>query len=212
VTDNFSEMLAAAQSGDRYYPSTYADESTLQAGFEKQLASVLDELAAENIPAFENLNNNAGGLDLALMRPLSRGTTHITTTDPFTPPAVDPRWLINPLDYDIMILAMQLNQRILDTAAIQSLQPSYVNISQDATADELGPILKAGIGTEYHYSCTTAMLPLDLGGVVDANLIVYGTDNLRVVDTGIFPMVPAAHLQAVAYGVAEKAADLIRGT
>ena len=29
--------------------------------------------------------------------------------------------------------------------------------------------------TEYHPSCSNAMLPLELGGVVDQNLIVYGT-------------------------------------
>ena len=55
------------------------------------------------------------------------------------------------------------------------------------------------------------MLPLDLGGVVGPDLVVHGTANLRVVDTSIFPMIPSAHLQAVAYAVAEKAADLIKG-
>lgn len=55
------------------------------------------------------------------------------------------------------------------------------------------------------------MMPLELGGVVDANLTVYGTQNLRVVDTSVFPVIPGAHLQAVAYAVAEKAADIIKG-
>jgi len=210
VTDTASSMLASASSAPYNLPSTYDDEPTLQAGYERQIASVLAELANENIPAFENLNNNAGGLDLALMRPLSRGTTHIKSTDPFASPNVDPRWLVHQFDYDVMILAMQTNQRILNTDAIKTLQPSYAQIPQDASADQLGQILLAGIGTEYHYSCTTAMLPLDMGGVVDENLIVYGTNNLRVVDTGVYPMVPGAHLQAVAYGVAEKAADIIK--
>merc|ERR1711939_679841 len=66
---------------DYNLPSTYDDEPSLQAGYERQIATVLSELADQNIPAFENLNNNAGGLDLALMRPLSRGTTHIRSTD-----------------------------------------------------------------------------------------------------------------------------------
>lgn len=73
-------------------------------------------------------------------------------------------------------------------------------------ADEaaINQIIDTGIRTEFHPSGTLAMLPLEQGGVVDAHLLVWGTRNLRVVDAGIFPMIPAAHLQAVVYGVAEK--------
>jgi len=56
------------------------------------------------------------------------------------------------------------------------------------------------------------MLPLELGGVVDSELKVYGTRGLRIVDAGIMPMEPAAHLQATVYAVAEKAADIIKAT
>ena len=109
-----------------------------------------------------------------------------------------------------MIAAMQFNQRILDTSPVQELMPSYGSIAQDASADDLNTILQDSVGTEYHYSCTCAMMPLDLGGVVGPDLIVYGTENLRVVDTSIFPIIPTAHLSAVAYAVAEKASDMIR--
>jgi choline dehydrogenase len=203
-------MLASAQSNAAsYLPSNYED--TLRAGYDQQLASIIAELGDSTIPAFENLNNNAGGLDVSLMRPLSRGTCHINSNDPFASPSVDPRWLIHPFDYDVMVSAMAFNQKILDTPAIQALQPTYLDVPRDADADTLGNILRVEVGTEYHYSGTAAMLPRNLGGVVDNNLLVYGTDNLRVVDTSIHPMVPGAHLQAVAYAVAEKAADIIKG-
>lgn len=48
------------------------------------------------------------------------------------------------------------------------------------------------------------MLPLSLGGVVDTHLRVYGTKNLRVVDAGIVPLVPASHMQSPIYAIAEK--------
>lgn len=50
----------------------------------------------------------------------------------------------------------------------------------------------------------------DLGGVVDAHLIVYDTANVRVVDASIMPTQISAHLSSTVYGIAEKAADLIK--
>lgn len=70
--------------------------------------------------------------------------------------------------------------------------------------------VKANLHTEFHPSGTTAMMPLALGGVVNTELLVYGTDNVRVVDAGVMPLIPGAHLQAGVYAVAERAADIIK--
>ena len=205
---NLTNTLLASATNSTLNTTT---DPTLIAGYQTQLSSLLHRLASPSTPIFENLNNNAGGLDVALMHPLSRGTVQITTSDPFTPPAIDPRWLSNPFDTAVLVAALQFNQLILDTPSIQALQPTYKNFPQDPNTTVLETHLRQGLKTEYHYSGTCAMLPLDLGGVVDPDLVVYGTTNLRVVDTSVFPVIPSAHLQAVAYAVAEKAADLIKG-
>ena len=54
------------------------------------------------------------------------------------------------------------------------------------------------------------MMSKDIGGVVDSNLKVYGTRNLRVVDASIFPLIPRGNIQTSVYAVAEKAADIIK--
>lgn len=53
------------------------------------------------------------------------------------------------------------------------------------------------------------MLPRDAGGVVDKNLVVYGTSNLRVIDAAVPPLSISAHLMSVVYGIAEIGAELV---
>jgi hypothetical protein len=54
------------------------------------------------------------------------------------------------------------------------------------------------------------MLPEKQGGVVDANLLVYGLTNVRVADASIIPISLSTHLMSSTYGVAEQASDIIR--
>lgn len=56
------------------------------------------------------------------------------------------------------------------------------------------------------------MMPKEVGGVVDTSLKVYGTANVRVVDASVLPMQVCGHLQSTVYAVAERAADIIKGT
>ena len=203
--------LASLDNASSYLPSSMQQDHTLLAGYNTILHHILSALNATTVPSHEILNSNSGGLDLSLMRPLSRGTTHIMSSSPWGPLAIDPHWLAHPLDFTIMQRAMEFNQRLLATPALAQLEPSFTHVPYNASPSILSTILKRGISTEFHYSSTLAMLPLSLGGVVDSNLTVYGTSNLRVVDSSIFSVVPGAHLQAVVYAVAEKAADIIKG-
>lgn len=54
------------------------------------------------------------------------------------------------------------------------------------------------------------MMPKSKGGVVDSELKVWGVEGLRVVDASVIPLIPATHLQATIYAIAEKAADMIK--
>jgi choline dehydrogenase len=48
------------------------------------------------------------------------------------------------------------------------------------------------------------MMPLELGGVVDEDLTVYGIEQLSIVDSSIVPLLVGATLQGTVYAVAEK--------
>jgi choline dehydrogenase len=50
----------------------------------------------------------------------------------------------------------------------------------------------------------------ELGGVVDSRLKVYGIRNVRAVDASVLPIQLSAHLSSSLYGIAEKAARMIK--
>ncbi|KAH0437369.1 hypothetical protein CcaCcLH18_03931 [Colletotrichum camelliae] len=184
--------------------------SAVAAGYAKQKTLLLNHLAREDVGAYELLAASWGQISIANQKPLSRGTVRPSSSSVYDAPAVDPRYCADPLDCKIIRLGLQLTQKLMATDAMKPLLP-VVDAKYNSTDErELMTALKPLVGTEYHPSGTTSMLPKNLGGVVDSELMVYGTCNLRVVDAGIMPMIPGGHIQAAVYAVAEKAADIIK--
>ncbi|KAK2763406.1 gmc oxidoreductase [Colletotrichum kahawae] len=184
--------------------------SAVAAGYAKQKTLLLNHLAREDVGAYELLAASWGQISIANQKPLSRGTVRPSSPSVYDAPAVDPRYCADPLDCKIIRLGLQLTQKLMATDAMKPLLP-VIDAKYNSTDErELMTALKPLVGTEYHPSGTTSMLPKDLGGVVDSELMVYGTCNLRVVDAGIMPMIPGGHIQAAVYAVAEKAADIIK--
>ena len=65
--------------------------------------------------------------------------------------------------------------------------------------------------TSYHPGGTCKLgKKNDPNAVVDQYLQVYGVKNLRVVDCSIMPTLMSGHTQMPAYGIAEKAAIMIK--
>jgi choline dehydrogenase-like flavoprotein len=145
--------------------------------------------------------------------PFSRGICHIRSADPSEKPILDPRYLSHPLDLEILARQTQYIETIVKTEPFASLlKPSgRLPEGKEATSlDAAKEIVKDRLLSTFHPTGTCAMMPKDIGGVVDNRLKVYGTSNLRVVDASIFPMETLGNIQATVYAVAEKAADLIK--
>lgn len=66
------------------------------------------------------------------------------------------------------------------------------------------------VAPNHHEIGTAAMMSRELGGVVDEELRVYGTKNVRVVDASVLPLQVSGHLTATLYAVAERASDMIK--
>jgi len=105
--------------------------------------------------------------------PLSRGYVHIGSADPFQNPIITPRLLTDRFDQEI---AVAITRRSL--AVFSS--PPFADVVADAYYDP--PIAANGTDEDYlawfkntaygasHWIGTTAMMPKELGGVVDPSL------------------------------------------
>ncbi|KAF9556900.1 GMC oxidoreductase [Agrocybe pediades] len=143
--------------------------------------------------------------------PLSRGTIHAETMDPFAPPKIDPNYFEYRSDFNIQIQYFKFVRQLCDTEPlksdiVQELDPG-LGCKSDADIEDFIRNNAFGI---FHAIGSCSMLPREKQGVVDPTLKVYGTSNLRVADISILPIHIAAHTQATAYMIGEKAADLIK--
>ncbi|KAF3048029.1 hypothetical protein E8E12_007667 [Didymella heteroderae] len=153
-------------------------------------------------------------------RSFSRGSVHISSSDATAHPTIDPAYFSHPLDVDMMARAL------LHTLSFTEIEPLKSALRRTAdgepvaakwggklpkTLDEAKQFVRANTVTEYHPVGTCAMLPREKGGVVDAQLRVHGTRNVRVCDASIFPLHVQGNIVSLVYAVAEKGADIIRG-
>jgi choline dehydrogenase len=74
-------------------------------------------------------------------------------------------------------------------------------------------MMKRSLGGRYLVNVSrTLNLTFPSTGVVDSQLRIYDTTNIRIVDASIMPLQVSAHLSSTLYGIAEKAADLIKAS
>lgn len=93
---------------------------------------------------------------------------------------------------------LKLARKIGQTPPLSSAILSEVSPGASVQSDDDWDAFAAqNFGTEFHPSCSCAMLPLEQGGVVDANLKVYGLANVRVADASVYPIQFAAHVSRV---------------
>ncbi|KAH9464413.1 hypothetical protein Pst134EB_003942 [Puccinia striiformis f. sp. tritici] len=146
----------------------------------------------------------------SLQYPLSRGSSHIKSQDPSVAPLIDPQYLVHPFDAWLMVQGAKHIRKIMRQDAYKDIiiDEQYPGPSVQ-TDEEWGESIRSRISTSYHPSGTCSMLPQSESGVVDSQLKVYGTRNLRVVDASILPIQLSGHPVMTVYAIAEKAAEMI---
>lgn len=208
--------LAAAQNALDFLPDRYAKSEALRNGFLAQRKILIDHYLSVDAATGEIPIQPWGSSATAIQKPLSRGTLTLNTTHPAANPIVVRNAFQNPVDKMVLGELVRWNRNHWNTSPLlQRFSPvETVPGAQHETDDEIfESTTRAGTlnPTFAHSSGGCALMPENLGGCVDPKLRVYGVERLRVVDASILPLIPAAHLQATMYAVAEKAADIIKG-
>jgi len=146
-------------------------------------------------------------------KPESRGKLWIESADPQAKPRILFNYISTEQDKQDWRDTIRLTREILQQPALNEfrgdeIQPG-IDIQSDADIDQW---VKENVESAYHPSCTCKMGDdSDPMAVLNEYCQVRGLQNLRVVDSSVFPTITNGNLNAPTIMVAEKAADMILG-
>jgi choline dehydrogenase len=149
-------------------------------------------------------------LYVALMKPHSRGTLQIRSTDPADPPRIDPGFLTDPADTARLIDGIRIARRLARTKPFSELALQELFSTPDNPVEstaQLEGLVREKARTYFHPVGTCRMGPaVDEGAVVDARARVHGVEGVFVVDASIMPTIPAANTNLPTLMLAERCA------
>ena len=106
---------------------------------------------------------------------------------------------------------VRLTREIIGQPAFDEHRGAEIQPGDAVRGDaEIDAWIRQGVESAYHPSCSCKMGADDMA-VADPQTRVIGLENLRVVDSSIFPLIPNGNLNAPTIMLAERAADLIKG-
>jgi choline dehydrogenase-like flavoprotein len=142
----------------------------------------------------------------------SRGSVHSISTSARDQPAIAPNFFESPIDSKLFGTFLRFVRKLMNLEPLKStaaVTGQYIPNSDLQTDEELGMWAETHAQTAWHASCSCAMLPESYNGVVDTQLKVYGTQNVRIADISVMPIQVASHMQAIAYAIGCIAAEIV---
>jgi choline dehydrogenase len=152
----------------------------------------------------------AGGWALLgiVVQPKSRGRIRLTGSDPADPVQIEANYLCDPDDREAVSACVELCREIGNSGALRPFIKREI-IPGNLKPPELGNYIRDGAFSFWHQT-STAKMGRHETCVVDADLKVYGVDNLRIADGSIMPRVTTGNTMAPCVIIGERAAEILR--
>ena len=206
MTKNYTAIIAstAAVNLSSLLPANI--DPTILAGYTAQSSLLLNLYKSVHAAVEEVAWGGGDTVSVAMIRPFSRGSININTTDPTAQPVYDFGTFSHPTDLDVAVESLKKVREWMASEPMQEVGPqeTYPGTNVSSDAQIAASIRTFATSSWQHPTSACSMMKRELGGVVDAELRVYGVNKLRIVDASIFPMAVGGHTSATVYAVAEK--------
>ncbi|MEM8848717.1 MAG: GMC family oxidoreductase N-terminal domain-containing protein [Pseudomonadota bacterium] len=157
----------------------------------------------------ENRNWGLTGVSLHAcgLYPRARGTIRLASADPMAAPAIDPNYLADEADLDVLVAGAQMAADILAQPAFDDIRLGWHKPEmRPESRDDWVATIRARAESIYHPVGTAAM-----GDVTDGDGRVAGVEGLRVVDASLMPTIVGGNTNAPVIMMAERIARRMRG-
>ncbi len=142
-----------------------------------------------------------------IMHLKSMGTITLRSSNPEDAPLVDPRYLTAPGDMEKCKKALELSICIGNQPGLSQWREKQI---APQPGQDLETYIRENADTTHHY-CGTCRMGADEDSVVNTELKVRSTSNLRIIDSSVFPLPITANTAAATMMIANKGTDIITG-
>ena len=144
-------------------------------------------------------------VEVLLMTPSSRGSVRLASADPSAPPAIRLPQLDTGDDYERLVEGLLRAKEVAEHPAMRAIcAGASTDVSSDTAITEWVRQERYSIPHTVG-TCAMGGTP-DAGSVVDSHAMVYGVDNLAVIDASIIPLPPSGFPHIVTIMLAERLA------
>jgi choline dehydrogenase/4-pyridoxate dehydrogenase len=153
------------------------------------------------------------GIRTVLLRPESRGSVSLVSSDPLIAPRIVQNFLSTDRDKQTLRAGLRLARDVGRQSALSPFVAAVVAPRSDTWSDSDLDAHIAASGITVHHPLGTCKMgnENDETAVVDDLLQVRGVERLRVVDASVMPDLVGGNINAAVVMIGERASDLIRG-